>query len=237
MNVFCCYFYSFILYRDFFSIKSRFAPICFLFHHHNCGSIFVSSILLSNLLTKWQKSWAFLLHDSSFSSSSKTYSFPSHSQSWPKGDPCCTDTLFLSKNLNASPLALHETGHVYRAEPGSRSHNPLNSFGHISCIQTSLWTKRGSVVWMYCYCFHSVWGVGVERVGGGKWRISYWSSARRMGVLYNVELVSCVLWCKDDGNELLFLFYDLSVSVKWITAIYSESNFVCIIVTFAEQKQ
>lgn len=34
-----------------------------------------------------------------------------------------------------------------------------------------------------------------------------------MDVLYNVELVSCVLWRKDDGNELLFLFYDLTVSV------------------------
>lgn len=34
-----------------------------------------------------------------------------------------------------------------------------------------------------------------------------------MGVLYNVELVSCVLWCIDDSSELLFLFYDLTVSV------------------------
>lgn len=31
--------------------------------------------------------------------------------------------------------------------------------------------------------------------------------------MYNVELVSCVQWCKYDSNELLFLFYDLTVSV------------------------
>lgn len=103
-------------------------------------------------------------------------------------------------------------------------------FGHIFFVQTSLWTKRGSSVWMYCYCFHSIGGLGVEREGQGKWRISYWSSAGRVGVLYNVELVNCVLW--DDGNELLFLFYDLSVSVNWITAIYSERRFLCIIVTY-----
>ncbi len=58
-----------------------------------------------------------------------------------------------------------------------------------------------------------------------------------MAVLYNVEQVSGELWCKDDGSELLFLFYDLSVSVKWITAIYSESQFVSIIVTLSKQKQ
>lgn len=34
-----------------------------------------------------------------------------------------------------------------------------------------------------------------------------------MGALYNVELVNYVLWCKDDGSELLFLFYDMTVSV------------------------
>lgn len=214
-------------------------PSVFFFHHHNCVPSLSprSSSLTSD---KMAKSWAFLLHDSSFSSSSSkpilSHHIPNHDQ---KGTPAVQITLFLSKNLNAGPLALHETGHVYWAEPGSRSRNPHPpapiSFGHILCVQTSVWTKRGSSVWMYCYCFHSVGGVGVEREGEGKWRISYWSSARRMGVLYNVELVNCVLWCKDDGNELLFLFYDLSVSVKWITAIYSESKFVCVIVTLIKE--
>lgn len=64
---------------------------------------------------KMAKSCAFLLHHSSSSSSSSSkiilsHHIPSHDQ---KGAPCCTDTLFLSKNLNAGPLALHETGHVY----------------------------------------------------------------------------------------------------------------------------
>lgn len=34
-----------------------------------------------------------------------------------------------------------------------------------------------------------------------------------MGVLYNVELVNCVQWCRHDDIELLFLFYELTVSV------------------------
>lgn len=167
MNVlFCCYFYSFILYRIFFHERSRFAPICFLFHHWESCSIFLSLVLLSNLWQNGKKlsfltSWLVILL-----LFLQIYEFPSHSQPWPKGDSCCTDTLFLSKNLNTSPLALHETGHVYWAEPESRSHNPLILFGHILCVQTSLWTTRGSSVWMYCYCFHSMGGAGVEREGG-----------------------------------------------------------------------
>lgn len=39
--------------------------------------------------------------------------------------------------------------------------------------------------------FHSI---GVGREGKGKWCISYWNNAGRMGVLYNVELVSCKKW-------------------------------------------
>lgn len=54
-------------------------------------------------------------------------------------------------------------------------------------------------MWKYCYCFHSMGGVGVEREGGDSGVLV--TEARRMDVLYNVELVSCVLWCKDDSNE------------------------------------
>lgn len=239
---FCCYFYSFILYRDFFPWNEQVCTHLFSFSSSQLCSIFVSSILLSNLRQNGKKL--------SFLTSRlvilllflQTSSFPSHSQPWPKGDPCCTDTLFLSKNLNAGPLALHETGHVYWAEPGSRSHNPPH-YPPRSCLVISRVSRRlcelkGDPVCRCTVIVFTLWeGWGLRgREGEGKWRISYWSSARRMGVLYNVELVNCVLWCKDDGNELLFLFYDLSVSVKWITAIYSESKLVCIIVTLIEQK-
>lgn len=154
-----------------------------------------------------------------------------------KRGPLLYRSLFLSKNLNAGPIVLHETGHEQSLDPDSTAPPPF-SFGHILCVQASLSTNRGSSLWMYCYRFHSGGGMGVwGREGEGKWHISNWSSTRRMGVLYNVELVSCVQWCKNDSNELLFLFYDLTVSVIWITAIYSESKFVCIIVTFTKKPE
>lgn len=140
----------------------------------------------------------------------RAHSFPSHSQPWPKGDPCCTDTLFLSKNLNAGPLALHETGCVLSRAwiqiPQPPSPSPP------SCLVISHAAKRvcelhGDPV-RGCTFLFTLWeGWGWEGRERGKWRISYWSSATRMGVLYNVELVNCVPWCKTDSNELLFLLW------------------------------
>lgn len=124
------------------------------------------------------------------------YEFWSHSQPWPKEDPCCTNTLFWSTDLNAGSTQKLD---MYCAEPEPISHAPL-LFGQ--CPNETNW--EGCVNF---YCFHAG-GLGVE----GKQHISYWSNAR-MGALYNVELVNCVLWCKDDGSELLFLFYDMTVSV------------------------
>lgn len=161
---------------------------------------------------KMAKSWAFLLHDSA------PPPIPTHSQPRPKrGDPPrCTDTVFLSKNLGAGPPASHETGHVCWSGTWIQP-TPHSSVSRLLCE-----LKVDPV----CGCtvvFTLVGGVGV-----GKWCISYWSSRRRMGILYNVELVNYVLW--DDSSELLFLFYDLSVSVKWITAVYIQRRLVCIII-------
>ena len=164
-----CFFVATFIHLFYIGVfeRSRFAPISFLFHHHS--SIFLLDPPLTS--DKMAKSWAFFLTSRLVIVLLflQTCSFPWHSQPWPKGDPCCTDTLFLSNNLNAGPLALHETGHVYWAEPGSRSHNPPISFGHVFCVQTGLWTKgdpvRGCTV--IVFTLWEGWGLrGRERESG-----------------------------------------------------------------------
>lgn len=49
-----------------------------------------------------------------------------------------------------------------------------------------------------------------------------------MGVLYNVELVNCVLW---DGGDEVFLFYDLTICEMNNSNLQSK-EFLCIIVIF-----
>ncbi len=115
--------FVYFIYR-FFPWKEQVCTHLFSFSSSQLCFIFVSSILLSNL---WQngKKLSFLTSQLAvFLLFLQTCSCPLHSQTWPKGDPCCTDPLFLSKNLNAGPLALHETGHVYWAEPGTSSTVP-----------------------------------------------------------------------------------------------------------------
>lgn len=158
MNVlFCCYFYSFILYRIFFHERNRFAPICFLFHHWELCSIFLSSVLLSVLWQNGKKlsfltSWLVILL-----LFLQIYEFPSHSQPWPKGDSCCTDTLFLSKNLNTGPLALHETGHVYWAEPESRSHKSPWSHLVVSSLSRRVCELQGDPVCGCTFIVFTLW--------------------------------------------------------------------------------
>lgn len=166
------YLYSFILYMDFFPRKEQ---VCtHLFSFSSLRVVFHLTLFDPPLwpLTSWQKAELSL-------NSTSHHSPPLPPNLWipitfpavTKRGPLLYRSLFLSKNLNAGPIVLHETGHVYWAEPGSRSHNPPSiSFGHILCVQMSLWTKRGSSLWMYCYCFHSMGGVGVE---GGRGKVVY----------------------------------------------------------------
>lgn len=76
--------------------------------------------------------------------------------------------------------------------------SPYSLVGHSCFVQTSVWAKRGSSIWMNCFGFPLYLGGvgegGFEREGKGKLCISYWSNAGRMGVLYNVELVNCMRW-------------------------------------------
>lgn len=77
-----------------------------------------------------------------------------------RGTPAVQIPFFLSNNLNAGPLALHETGHVYWAEPGPRSHYLPPP--HL------VWSRLlGPDESVNCCCFLSMGGVGVERGRGG----------------------------------------------------------------------
>lgn len=229
--------HSFILYRDFFSMKWAglhpsvfFFIITIVFH-------LVSLILLSNLLTKWQKAELSYFTTRHSTPLPQNLFFPITFPAMTKRGPPAVQIPFSYLRTSMLVLKRYMKLDVYWAEPGSRSHNPPGIVWSCLLRPDESVNLKGiqCVDVLLLFSLYGA-GVGVEREGEGKWRISYWSSARGMGVLYNVELVNCVLWCKDDGNELLFLFYDLSVSVKWITAIYSESKFVCIIVTLTKQK-
>lgn len=195
----------------------------------------LSSFHSSHINNLWQngRKKAVLSH----SSSSKSYEFPSHSQPWPKGGPAVQKKPFL-KNLNAGPPAPHETGHECRAEPGFRpppySTPPARS-GHVPRVRTCTWTSKRKkktggiqcvdVLLLFSLCGRWGWTYQGGRDGRGGTLVTE-SVLGWMGVLYNVELVNCVQWCRHDDIELLFLFYELTVSVIWITAISSEKKTV-----------
>lgn len=99
--------------------------------------IFPLLILLSD---KMAKSWAFFLTSWLVPPPpSRTNSFPWHSHPWPKGDPCCTDTLFLSDNLNPGALALHETGRVLSR---ARTQTPAIPLSHLVMSSVSRWVRE-----------------------------------------------------------------------------------------------
>lgn len=232
-----CFFllvFIYFVYGFFFPKKGAgLHPSVFFFITESCVPSF--SLLPFSLTShNMAKSWAFLLHDSSLSPSSSkpinSHHIPSRDQ---KGTPAVQIPFLIQ-------------------EPQCWSYSATWNW---TCVLSRFWIQIPQpphLVWSYIVCpdepelkgdpvcgctviVFTLWEGWGLREGEGKRCISYWSSARRMGVLYNVELVSCVLWCKNDGNELLFLFYDLTVSVTWITAIYSESKFVCIIMTHQDR--
>lgn len=161
---FCCYFYSFILYRDFFSMKGAgLHPSVFFF----VVTIVPSFSPRSSSLTKWQKAeLSFFTTRHSPAPSSKLILFhdiPSHDQ---KGTPAVQ--IPFSYEIT-SMLVLERYVKLDMCTEQSLDPDPTISFGHMFCVQTSRWTKKGSSAWMYCYCFHSMGGVGVEREGEGKY--------------------------------------------------------------------
>lgn len=102
------------------------------------------------------------------------------------------------------------------AEPEPVLHDPLLWFGHC-CVQL----RDVDVLLMF--------SCGREGGDEGKWNISYWSSTRRMGVLYNVD--RSVMY---SGAKMMAVsYYSCFMTwlyLWWITAIYSELCLVCVIV-------
>lgn len=191
--------HTFVLYRGIFSKKNR-LYLSALVQHWNCSRSFLTSG------KKRQKlSFSYFTTGHSLPLPS-TYSLPKHSQPWPRGDLCCTvfPFLILEPQCWSSCATQNWICVLSRAwiqmlnPPAHQAHAVL--CGHICSVQTSAWAKRGSSIQMNCFGFPLYFGRRFggggkgERGGEGKWCISYWNNAGRMGVLYNVELVNCKKW-------------------------------------------
>lgn len=133
--------HSFILYRDFFSMKWAglhpsvfFFIITIVFH-------LVSLILLSNLLTKWQKAELSYFTTRHSTPLPQNLFFPITFPAMTKRGPPAVQIPF--SYLRTSMLVLKRYMKLDMCTEQSLDPDPTIppvSFGHVFCVQTSLWT-------------------------------------------------------------------------------------------------
>lgn len=168
-----CFFllvFIYFVYGFFFPKKGAgLHPSVFFFITESCVPSF--SLLPFSLTShNMAKSWAFLLHDSSLSPSSSkpinSHHIPSRDQ---KGTPA-VQIPFLIQEPQCWSYSATWNWTCVLSRFWIQIPQPPPSRLVIYCVSRWAWTKRGSSLWMYCYCFHSMGGVGVE---GGRGKAVY----------------------------------------------------------------